>query len=98
MAAGACLTGAAGTFTFPVSHKQTLLFPGESQAMQVVDPPRPRFGFPSEWLTAAVFLIGTVLVGLLIVRELRVTPAAATPEPAVSSVPAVPPDAAARSQ
>ena len=61
--------------------------------MQVVDPPRPRFSFSSEWLTAAVFLIGTVLVGLMIVREVRVAPAAATPEPAVSSVPAVPADA-----
>jgi len=61
--------------------------------MQVVDPPRPRFSFSSEWLTAAVFLLGTVLVGLLIVRELRVTPAAAAREPAASSLPAVPPDA-----
>jgi len=61
--------------------------------MPVVDPPRPRFRFSSEWLTAAVFLIGTVLVGLLIVRELRVTPTAATPDPVPSSVPAIPTDA-----
>ena len=61
--------------------------------MQVVDPPRPRFSFSSEWLTAALFLAGTVLVGLLIVRELRVVPAAATPDPTPSSVPAIPPDA-----
>jgi len=61
--------------------------------MQVIDAPRRRFSFTSEWLTAAVLLVGTVLVGLLIVRELRVTPSAAAPEPAPSSVPAVPADA-----
>jgi hypothetical protein len=63
--------------------------------MQVVDPPRPRFSFSTEWLTAALFLIGTVLVGLLIVRELRVTPAAATPGQSTpaTAAPAIPSDA-----
>jgi len=62
--------------------------------MQVINAPRPRFSFTGEWLTAALLLIGTLLVGLLIVRELRVAPAAATqPEPASSSVAAVPADA-----
>jgi hypothetical protein len=62
--------------------------------MQVIDAPRHRLGFSGEWLTAALLLIGTLLVGLLIVRELRVAPAAATsPEPAASSATAVPADA-----
>ena len=62
--------------------------------MQVIDAPRPRFSFSGEWLTAALLLIGTLLVGLLIVRELRVAaPPAAQAEPPPSSVAAVPPDA-----
>jgi len=62
--------------------------------MQVIDAPRYRLGFTGEWLTAALLLIGTLLVGLLIVRELRVAPDAATsPEPAPSSATAVPADA-----
>src|SRR3954464_2607217 len=66
-----CLTAHGGTFTFPPSRNLVL---GRSQAMHVVDPPPPRLSFTSEWLTAAVFLVGTVLVAYLIVRELRVTP------------------------
>lgn len=62
--------------------------------MQVIDAQRPRFSFTGEWLTAALFLIGTLLVGLLIVRELRVAPPpSAQTDPASSSVAAVPPDA-----
>jgi len=64
--------------------------------MQVVDaPPRTRVGFAGDWVTAVVLLAGTLLVCLLIVRELRVTsrPPAAAPEPAASSVAAVPADA-----
>jgi hypothetical protein len=61
--------------------------------MQVVDSARRRFSFSSEWLTAAVFLVGTVLVGLLIVRELSVTTIRPATEPAPSSVPAIPADA-----
>jgi hypothetical protein len=61
--------------------------------MQVIDAPRPRFGFTAEWLTAALLLVGTLLVGLLIIRELRVAPAAATPPEPASSVAAVPADA-----
>src|SRR2546422_10901803 len=62
--------------------------------MHVIDAPRSRVSFTGEWLTAAVLLVGTVLVGLLIVRELRVAPAAAgAPEPVSSSATAVPADA-----
>jgi hypothetical protein len=62
--------------------------------MQVIGAPRPRFSFTGEWLTAALLLIGTLLVGLLIVRELRVTPPPVTQvEPAASSAGAVPADA-----
>src|SRR2546427_6351719 len=62
--------------------------------MHVTDARRSRVSFPGEWLTAAVLLVGTVLVGLLIVRELRVAPAAAgSPEAVSSSATAVPADA-----
>ena len=37
---------------------------------------RARLSFAGEWLTAAAFLITTVLVGALIVRQLRVAPQA----------------------
>lgn len=62
--------------------------------MQVIGAPRHRISFSGEWLTAVVLLLGTLLVGLLIVRELRVAPAAGggSTEPA-SSVAAVPTDA-----
>jgi hypothetical protein len=61
--------------------------------MHVIDAPRSRISFTGEWLTAAVLLLGTLLVGLLIVRELRVAPAAGSPEPVSSSATAVPADA-----
>jgi hypothetical protein len=62
--------------------------------MQVINAPRPRLGFTVEWLTAALLLVGTLLVGLLIIRELRVTPPpAAQTEPPSSSATAVPVDA-----
>jgi hypothetical protein len=63
--------------------------------MQVIDAPRHRLSFGGEWLTAVVFLVGTLLVGLLIVRELRVVPASVAnrTEPASSSAAAVPADA-----
>ena len=57
---------------------------------------RPRLGSSGEWLTAAVFLAATLLVGSLVVRELRGVPQAflgpAEP-PAVSASEAVPPEA-----
>src|SRR2546425_8412838 len=62
--------------------------------MHVIDAPRSRVSFTGEWLTAAVLLVGTVLVGLLIVRELRVAPAAAGSTEPASSATAVPADAA----
>ena len=42
------------------------------------DATRARFSFAGEWLTAAAFLITTVLVGVLIVRQLRVAPQASS--------------------
>lgn len=55
---------------------------------------RTRFSFAGEWFTAAAFLAATVLVGALVVRELRVTPhpgGAAPAAPAATT--AVPADA-----
>ena len=60
---------------------------------------RARLSFAGEWLTAAAFLITTVLVGALIVRQLRVAPhASAIPGEAATLTAAasaltVPPDA-----
>ena len=52
-------------------------------------PVRARLGSALEWLIAAAFLLATVAVATLIVRELRTTPrAAAAPEPAASTMPA----------
>ena len=51
-------------------------------------PVRARLGSAIEWLIAAAFLLATVAVATLIVRELRTSPpAAAAPQPAVSSLP-----------
>jgi hypothetical protein len=54
---------------------------------------RARFGFAAEWLVAAGFLLATVLVGSLIVRELRTPRASATPAPDADSTSAVVPAA-----
>ena len=60
---------------------------------------RARLSFAGEWLTAAAFLVTTVLVGMLIVRQLRVAPQAfAGPSEgagltAAPSAAIVPPDA-----
>jgi hypothetical protein len=52
-------------------------------------PVRARIGSAVEWLIAAAFLLATVAVATLIVRELRTTPrAAAAPEPTTASMPA----------
>jgi hypothetical protein len=48
-----------------------------------MDVTRTRLSFAGDWLTAAAFLVGTLLVVLLIVRELRGTPGA---NPAASSL------------
>lgn len=56
---------------------------------------RPRLSSSGEWLTAAVFLAATLLVGSLVVRELRGAPPAfssATEQPSSTSE-AVPPEA-----
>jgi hypothetical protein len=44
----------------------------------VTEATRARLSFAGEWLTAAAFLITTVLVGVLIVRQLRVAPQASS--------------------
>jgi hypothetical protein len=41
-----------------------------------MDATRTRLSFAGDWLTAAAFLVGTLLVVLLIVRELRSIPGA----------------------
>jgi hypothetical protein len=58
---------------------------------------RARFSFSGEWMTAAVFFAATLLIGVLIVRELRGVPSrlltdAASATMGVASA-AVPPDA-----
>ena len=60
--------------------------------MEVTRTPPSIFG---DWLTAAALLGATVLVGVLVVRELRVAPraAAATTEPVSATSVAVPSDA-----
>jgi hypothetical protein len=63
----------------------------------MLDATRTRVSFSGEVLTTAAFLAATVVVGLLIVRELRVVPRAlSTPAEASSSTAAggaVPPEA-----
>ena len=55
---------------------------------------RTRISFSGEVLTAAAFLAATVLVGLLIVRELRVAPRALSAAAQTTATPAaVPPEA-----
>ena len=55
---------------------------------------RTRISFSGEVLTAAAFLAATVLVGLLIVRELRVAPRAVSAAAQPGATPAaVPPEA-----
>ena len=54
---------------------------------------RTRISFSGEVLTAAAFLAATVLVGLLIVRELRVAPRAASATQPTVTPAAVPPEA-----
>jgi hypothetical protein len=59
-----------------------------------MDATRTRLSFAGDWLMAAAFLVGTVLVALLIVRELR-SAGSAAPASAVSPTPAaIPADAA----
>jgi hypothetical protein len=61
----------------------------------VIEATRARLSFTGEWLTAALFLAATLVVALLVVRELRVAPpaiASSAPEPATATA-AVPPEA-----
>ena len=60
-----------------------------------MDVTRGRLSFTAEWIPAAVLLVGTVLVAVLMVRELRMAPraAASAPEPISATATAVPADA-----
>ena len=62
-----------------------------------MDATRPHLSFPAEWITAAVFLLATLAVGLLIVSELRVPRAPVGRESAAPAriEPSVPDDAVA---
>ncbi len=52
-----------------------------------MDATREHVSAPAEWLTAALFLLATIFVGLLVVRELRVLPRSVPPaEQAAPSV------------
>ena len=42
----------------------------------MIEVTRTRLSFSGEWLTAALFLVATAVVALLVVRELRVAPQA----------------------
>jgi hypothetical protein len=57
-----------------------------------MDATRMRLSFAGDWLMAAAFLVGTVLVALLIVRELRGAGASA-PSSAIPAAAAIPAEA-----
>ena len=59
-------------------------------------PVRVRLGSALEWFVAALFLVATLAVAALIVREMRVAPAAvaAAPEPTSYAIPAAVPSRA----
>ena len=57
-----------------------------------MDATRTRLSFAGDWLMAAAFLAGTILVALLIVRELRGV-AGANTTPSATTTPAIPADA-----
>ena len=62
----------------------------------MIDATRARLSFTGEWLTAGLFLVATCVVGLLVVRELRVAPqtfASATGSPETTAAPTVPAEA-----
>src|SRR4051812_20884468 len=55
---------------------------------------RTRLSFTGEWIAVAALLAGTIVVGSLVVRELRVAPRAfSSGDSTVVSAPAIPPDA-----
>ena len=58
-----------------------------------MDATRTRLSFAGDWLMAAAFLAGTVLVALLIVRELRSGGSGAQASPASTAPAAIPSDA-----
>jgi hypothetical protein len=58
-----------------------------------MDATRTRLSFAGDWLMAAAFLIGTVLVALLIVRELRGAGGASATPGITTTAAAIPADA-----
>ncbi|PYQ72166.1 MAG: hypothetical protein DMG04_18595 [Acidobacteria bacterium] len=58
----------------------------------MIEATRTRLSFTGEWLTAALFLAATLVVAVLVVRELRTAPPALASEPAPTAT-TVPPDA-----
>ncbi len=62
-----------------------------------MDATRPHLSFPAEWITATIFLVATLAVGSLIVRELRVSAPAPARGPAATTPlqPVIPEDAVA---
>jgi hypothetical protein len=60
-----------------------------------MDAIRGRLSLSAEWISAAVLLVGTVVVAVLMVRELRMAPraAASATEPVSATATAVPADA-----
>jgi hypothetical protein len=59
----------------------------------MTDATRTRLSVTGEFLTAALFLVATVVIGALVVRELRVAPRAFAPDPSPPTSESVPPDA-----
>ena len=57
----------------------------------MIDATRTRLSFTGEWLTAALFLAATLIVAVLVVRELRTPPPPASE--AAPTATAVPPEA-----
>ena len=62
----------------------------------MIDTTRTRLSFTGEWLTAALFLVATLVVAVLVVRELRTRPqgvAASRPAGGAPTAATVPADA-----
>jgi hypothetical protein len=60
----------------------------------MMDATRTRLSFTGDWIAAAALLLGTLLVGILVVRELRVAPRAfVANDPATTAAAAVPAEA-----
>jgi hypothetical protein len=69
-----------------------LAFRHPAGAPDVIEATRTRLSFTGEWLTAALFLAATLIVAVLVVRELRTPAPPRVSEPAPTAT-TVPPDA-----